>query len=257
MSELVLVTGAYGYIASHCVLQLLEGGYRVRGTLRRLEAHEPGMRRIIARAGAANDRLELVQADLLEDQGWEQAAQGCTYVLHVASPVGTDVPRRQAERLIRPARDGTLRVMKAAAAAGVRRVVLTSSIAAVLEGHQDKRRQFDENDWTNLDGNPRAYGASKTLAERAAWDFVGPAGGRPPGDRRSSSGASLELAVINPANVFGPLLDPRHTSSPELIIRMMRGAYPGCARFHWMLVDVRDVAAAHLPAMTSPATDGS
>ncbi len=246
MSEQVLVTGAYGFIASHCILQLLEQGYRVRGTLRRLEEHEPAVRQIVAQAGAANDQLELVQADLLADQGWEQAVQDCTYVLHIASPVGTNVPRNQAESLIRPARDGTLRVLKASAAAGVRRVVLTSSLAAVMEGHKDLHRLFDEKDWTQLDGSPRAYAVSKTLAERAAWDFVNLQGSENP----------VELAAINPANVLGPILDPRHTSSTELIIRMMRRAYPGCARLHWMLVDVRDVAAAHLLAMTSPAAAG-
>jgi dihydroflavonol-4-reductase len=246
MSELVLVTGAYGYIASQCVLQLLAHGYRVRGTLRKLVAHEPGVRRIVAQAGAANDQLELVQADLEADQGWEQAVQGCAYVLHVASPVGVGVSRGQAESLVRPAREGTLRVLKAAAAAGVRRLVLTSSLAAVLEGHKDYQRVFDEKDWTELEGNLRPYALSKTLAERAAWDFVNQLGPE----------SSLELAVINPANVFGPILDPRHTLSVELIIRMLRRAYPGCARIHWMLADVRDVAAAHLLAMTSPAAAG-
>ena len=246
MSELVLVTGAYGYIASHCILQLLTQGYRVRGTLRKLEAQESGVRRIVTQAGLANDQLELVQADLEVDQGWQQAVQGCAYVLHVASPVGIGVSRDQADSLIRPARDGTLRVFKSAAAAAVRRVVLTSSMAAVLEGHKDYQRVFNENNWTELEGNPRAYAVSKTLSEHAAWDFVS----------QLQTESSLELAVINPANVFGPILDPRHTSSVEFIIRMMHRDYPGCARFHWMLVDVRDVAAAHLLAMTSPVATG-
>ena len=245
MSEQVLVTGAYGFIASHCILQLLEGGWQVRGTLRNLKSQGPAVRQMFTKAGAAVDRLELVQADLMVDAGWDEAAAGCSYALHVASPV-TNPPRSQAELLIRPAVDGTLRLMKAAAAAGVRRVVLTSSLAAVAEGQDDIRREFNEQDWTNLDHSPRPYAVSKTLAERAAWDFVASLGPETP----------LTLAAINPANVFGPLLDPRHTSSTELIIRMMRRVYPGCARLCFVAVDVRDVAAAHLLAMTVPAAAG-
>jgi nucleoside-diphosphate-sugar epimerase len=245
MPPLVLLTGAYGFIASHCLLQLLEQGYRVRGALRNLAVHSEPLRQIVSQAGLSNDQLELVQLDLLEDRGWEQAAQGCEYILHVASPVGA-VSRRQAEILVRPAQEGTLRVLKAAANAGVRRVVLTSSLAAIAEGHQDRRRQFDERDWTRLEGHPRSYAVSKTLAERAAWDFVKDLGAAQP----------VELAVINPGLVLGPLLDPRHTSSAEVLIRMLKRVYPGCPRLHWALVDVRDVAAAHLLAMTSPVAAG-
>lgn len=245
MTDQVLVTGAYGYIAAHCILQLLEQGYRVRGTLRNLDSHAAVVRQMFAQAGADTGQLELVQADLLDDRGWERAAQGCVYVLHVASPVGT-VPRDQVEALVKPAREGTLRVLKAAAQAGVRRVVLTSSLAAVLEGHTDSGRTFDERDWSQVDRRIRPYALSKTLAERAAWDFV----------NQPDAHMSMELAVINPANVFGPLLDPRHTSSPEMILRMLRRAYPGCARLHWLSVDVRDVAAAHLLAMTLPQAAG-
>jgi dihydroflavonol-4-reductase len=119
-------------------------------------------------------------------------------------------------------------------------------MAAVMEGHKDVHRQFDEKDWTRLDRNLRAYAVSKTLAEQAAWDFI----------RNQGASHSMEMAVINPANVLGPILDPRQTSSTELIISLMRHVYPGCARLHTILVDVRDVAAAHLLAMTSPAAAG-
>lgn len=245
ISDLVLVTGAYGFIASHCILQLLEQGYRVRGTLRSQAEDEPRVRGMIAQFGGADDRLELAQADLLADEGWEQAMEGCRYVLHVASPVKA-VAKNQTESLVRPAVDGTRRVLQAARAADVQRVVLTSSVAAMIEGHKDLHRPFDEKDWSALDGDLRPYAVSKTLAEQAAWEYVKSLGEK----------ATLELAVINPVTVLGPVLDRRHTSSTELIIRMMRRQYPGCARLQWMLVDVRDVAAAHLLAMTHPAAAG-
>ena len=244
MSEQVLVTGAYGFVAAHCILQLLEQGYLVRGTLRMLDQAQ-AVRQMITQAGGPGDRLELVQADLLDDRGWEQAVRGCMYVLHVASPA-LNLPASQAESLIRPARDGTLRVLKAAAAAGVRRVVLTSSLAAVVEGYDDYHRSFDEKNWTQLDHKPRAYAFSKTLAERAAWDFV----------KNLGPGAAMDLAVINPGNIHGPMLVPRHAKSNELIVRLMRRVYPGCARLSFPVVDVRDVAGAHLLAMTTPSASG-
>lgn len=241
----VLVTGASGFIAMHCVVQLLEQGYRVRGTLRSL-AREPHLRQVFARQVAAADRLEFVAADLLEDAGWDEAVAGCDYVLHVASPFPIELPQDESD-LIVPARQGTLRVLRAAAGSGVKRVVLTSSVAAILEGHDDYDKTFDESDWSNLDGPIGAYAKSKTLAEQAAWAFI---------DGPENSG-QMELAVINPGFVLGPLLDGSHFgTSAETIRKYLAGEYPGTSRSSFTLVDVRDVAAAHIAAMTSPLAAG-
>jgi len=192
----VLVTGASGFIAMHCIIQLLERGHRVRGTLRSM-GREPAVRETLAGHVEANGRLEFVQADLLRDDGWIEAAGGCEAVLHLASPFPGEEPKDEAE-LVRPAVDGTLRVLRAATAAGVRRVVLTSSIAAIAFGHAPADRTFTEEDWTDLEGKVRAYERSKTLAEQAAWDFC----------RAAENRGRIELAVINPGLVMGPLLDP-------------------------------------------------
>ena len=238
----ILVTGASGYIAMHCILQLLQQGYRVHGSLRSL-AREEKLRDTFARHVSAGDRLDFVSADLLSDDGWADAVSGCRYVLHVASP--TSSPKDENEAII-PARDGTLRVLRAAAAAGVQRVVLTSSIAAIVQGHDPEGRVFTEDDWANTDAKIDAYGKSKVLAERAAWDFVE---NLPPGE-------TLELVAINPSYVLGPLLDEDEPDSAAIVGKFIRGEVPGCPRFGFPLVDVRDVAAAHLLAMTSPQAAG-
>ncbi len=165
----VLVTGASGFIGLHCVRELLENGYRVRGTVRSL-AREPKLRAALAKH-VDTSKFELVTADLMHDDGWAEAMRGCRYVWHVASPVPNAPPKHE-DDLIIPAREGTLRVLRAASEAGVERVVLTSSIAAVSEGYpRDPSRVFNEDDWSILDGEVSAYDKSKTLAERAAWDF--------------------------------------------------------------------------------------
>jgi nucleoside-diphosphate-sugar epimerase len=193
----------------------------------------------------AADRLELVEADLLRDEGWAEAVAGCRFVWHVASPVPKELPEHEDE-LIVPAREGTLRVLRAAAEAGVERVVLTSSLAAVLSGHPpDGSRTFDEDDWS-IPENCAPYEKSKTLAERAAWEFVGGLSG----DRR------LELAAINPGLVLGPILDSDSGTSGEAVRKLMAREFPGCPKLGWAPVDVRDVAAAHLAAMTTPAAAG-
>jgi nucleoside-diphosphate-sugar epimerase len=240
----VLVTGASGFIALHCILQLLEHGYRARGTLR-TPTREPALRNALAKHVDAADRLEFVTADLTRDEGWLDAVRGCTYVLHVASPLPREVPKHE-DDLIVPARDGALRVLRAASEAGVKRVVMTSSLAAVCYGHvRDGSRVFDENDWSLTEGIG-AYEKSKTIAERAAWDFVG---GLPP-ERRP------ELVVINPGIVFGPILTDDWGTSGEVVRKLMRREFPGVPRLGWAPVDVRDVASAHLAAMTSPAAAG-
>jgi dihydroflavonol-4-reductase len=242
----VLVTGASGFIGLHCVLQLLEQGYRVRGTVRS-EGRAAEVREAMeANAGAdAARRLELVEADLTRDEGWADAARGCTYVLHVASPFPNRVPEHEDE-LIRPAKEGTLRVLRAAAEAGVRRVVLTSSLAAVSSGHpHDNSRVFTEEDWSIVERCP-PYPKSKTLAERAAWDFVAGLEGDTP----------MELCVINPGAVLGPVLNRHYSTSGEIARKLLMREIPGTAKLGFPWVDVRDVASAHIAAMTVPEAAG-
>lgn len=242
----VLVTGASGFIALHCILKLLKKGYKVRGTLRK-PISEANLRKTVAKHVNADDRLEFVTADLGREEGWEHALGGCTYVLHVASPFPRQPPKHE-DDVIKPAREGTLRILKAAASAGVRRVVMTSSSAAMTYGHEhDHSRVFDENDWTKTDEDIGAYIKSKTLAERAAWDFV----------KSLRADDAIELAVINPGLVLGPILDKRYSTSGEVVYRLMRRKIPGCPDIGWPVVDVRDVADAHIAAMTTPEAAGN
>lgn len=239
----VLVTGGSGFIASHCILKLLAAGHRVRATVRSPD-RETGVRALL-RAGGVDpaERLTCVAADLERDAGWEDAAAGCEYVLHVASPFPAGVPKRE-EELIVPAREGTLRVLRAARAAGVKRVVLTSSFAAIGYGHPARAQPFDESDWTNLCPELSAYAKSKTLAERAAWEFAAREAGSP------------ELCAVNPVAVFGPVLGPDFSTSVELVKRMLEGRMPGNPELYFGVVDVRDVADLHVIAMTHPAARG-
>ena len=244
-STTVLVTGAGGFIASHCILQLLQGGYSVRGTLRD-SSREAELREALAKHVDLDRKLEFVLADLLEDEGWEQAAEGCDFVIHVASPFPAEAPKHENDVIV-PARDGTLRVLRAAAKAGAHRVVITSSLAAIVLGHRDRNKRFDENDWSNLNGKVAAYSKSKTLAERAAWEFVNDSGKQ----------NDLELAVINPGYVLGPSIDGRSFSaSGEIVKKLMLREVPGTGRFKFLIVDVRDIAAAHITAMISEKAAG-
>jgi nucleoside-diphosphate-sugar epimerase len=241
----VLVTGGSGFIGSRCILQLLAGGDTVRTTVRDLK-REPQVRAMLEQGGvAAGDRLSFFAANLDNNPGWREAANGCDYVLHVASPFPPRLPQHE-DDLIIPAREGTLRVLRAARDAGVRRVVLTSSFAAIGYGHTAQPdAPFDETVWTDptrFDALP--YVKSKTLAERAAWHFV------------SSEGGSLELSVVNPVGVFGPVLGADYATSILAVQRMMDGAMPGVPRLWFGVVDVRDVADLHIRAMTSPAARG-
>lgn len=240
----VLVTGGSGFIGSHCILQLLSGGHQVRTTVRNLK-RESDVRTLLKQGGSAPaERLSFFAADLESDAGWREAVTGCDYVVHVASPFPATVPKHEDE-LIVPAREGALRVLRAARDAGVKRVVLTSSFAAVGYGHAPQSAPFNETNWTNPAGSDvSAYVKSKTLAERAAWDFI------------AREGGALELSVINPVGVFGPVLGPDYSTSILIVQRMMDGAMPGCPRLVFGVVDVRDVADLHLRAMTSPAAKG-
>ncbi|MEW1644634.1 aldehyde reductase [Streptomyces sp. NPDC091219] len=239
----VLVTGGTGYIGSWCVLTLLNAGHSVRTTVRAL-AREPELREMLRRGGAAADApLRVVAADLTKDAGWPEAVRGCDAVLHVASPTLTGAPLTDDE-MVGPARDGVLRVLRASRDAGVKRVVLTSAIGAIAYGHPDREGPFTEDDWTDVHAGIEPYQKSKTLAERAAWDFVGEQGG------------GLELATVNPTGVLGPVLGPDFSPSLGLIQRMLDGSMPVSLKFASGYVDVRDVADLHLRAMTDPAASG-
>src|SRR4051812_29162780 len=236
--QLVLVTGGSGFIGAHCIKRLHEDGHRVRTTVRSL-SREPEVRKLVG-----DGPLELMAADLTADAGWADAVAGCDYVLHVASPFPLGQPKHEDE-LIVPARDGALRVLRAAREAGVRRVVLTSSFAAIGYGHGHPDTVYDETSWTDVDGpGVSAYAKSKTVAERAAWDYV------------AAQGAELELAVINPIAVLGPLLGPDPSTSIELVKRLVDGSMPGIPKIAYALVDVRDVADLHVRAMTAPEAAG-
>jgi nucleoside-diphosphate-sugar epimerase len=243
----VLVTGGSGFIGSHCILQLLAAGHQVRTTIRNLK-RESEVRALLKQGGAEpGNRLSFAAADLEKDAGWKEAVAGSEYVLHVASPFPPNIPEHENE-LIVPAREGALRVLRASRDAGVKRVVLTSSFAAVGYGKEpqnDASGAFNETNWTDPNGQDlTAYVKSKTLAERAAWDFI------------KTEGSKLELCVVNPVGVFGPVLGPDYATSILLIQRLMDGAMPGCPRLYFGVVDVRDVAALHITAMTHTAAKG-
>lgn len=240
----VLVTGASGFLATHCIIHLLEQGYRVRGTLRTL-SRESEVRETVRRFVQADERLEFTQADLLDEAGWPEAMQGCDYVLHVASPFPLLEPSHEDE-LIKPAVEGTLRVLRAAHAAHVKRVVQVSSNAAISAGHEGENRTFTEADWSRLDQPIGAYSKSKTLAEQSAWNFI----------RSAENTHGLELAVINPPYILGPLLNKDFPTSGELVSTYMRRQVPGVAWLKMGMVDARDVAVAMRLAMSTPGAAG-
>jgi dihydroflavonol-4-reductase len=241
--QLVLVTGGTGFIAQHCILALLERGYRVRTTVRSLTREAEVRGNLWVGGAEPDDRLSFIAADLTADRGWAEAAAGCAYVLHGASPTPSGDQVRE-EDWIRPAVEGNLRVLRAARDAGVKRVVLTSAFGAIGIGHQPShRRPFDETDWSDLTASVAPYQKSKTLSERAAWDFI------------ARDGRDLELSAINPVAVLGPALGPDYSHSIRLIKNLMDGQ-PGCPKINSGFVDVRDVADLHLRAMTHPAAKG-
>jgi dihydroflavonol-4-reductase len=240
--ELVLVTGGSGFVGSNCLVAALREGFRVRTTVRSM-ARADEVRAMVTTGGEDGGAVDFVTADLTSDAGWPEAVAGADYVLHVASPFPVGVPK-DPDELIVPARDGVLRVLRAAADAGVKRVVQTSSFAAIGYGHAPQARPFTEDDWTDLSGaDPVApYPTSKTLAERAAWDFVA---GHP----------ELELATVNPVGIFGPALGGDTGTSLEIIKRLLAGL-PGVPDLTVGVVDVRDVADLHVLAMTRPEAAG-
>ena len=240
----VLVTGGSGFIGGWCVIGLLQQGYNVRTTVRDL-AREAEVRANLAKAVDPGNRLSFYAANLTADAGWEAAADGCDYVLHVASPLGVSEPK-DANELIVPARDGARRAVGAAIKAGVKRVVLTSSVAATSQRGGGRDSLSDETVWTDLaDPKVSAYSQSKTIAERTAWDLIAASGGGP-----------TTLATVNPALVLGPVLSGDYSESVQVIERLMSGRVPGLPRLGFNIVDARDVADLHIRAMTAPEAAG-
>lgn len=239
MAQTVLVTGGTGFIAGWCIVQLLERGYVVRTTVRDAAKEQ----RVRAAVGGNSDRLSVVVADLNDDRGWDAAVAGCDYVLHVASPLGGGAVKDR-DALIAPARDGTLRVLRAAAKANVKRVVMTSAAAAARPPLTSDRAS-DETVWSDpQDPQFDAYRVSKILAERAAWDFV------------NGEGKSSALTTILPGAVFGPIRAAENLGSVQIIQGMLRGRPGALPRLGFWIVDVRDLADLHIRAMTADAAAG-
>ena len=239
----VLVTGGSGYIAGWIIVQLLEQGYRVRTSVRSL-SREAAVRNAVAGQIDPEDRLSFSVADLLQDDGWSDAVRGCNYVLHVASPMGQGEPKAD---LLRPAREGTIRLLKAAREAGVQRVVLTSSTVAAKRSSKNGEiaQATNESTWTDPEEKGLGeYARSKTLAERAAWEFAGQTTG------------TMELTTILPGMVLGPVMTGAISGSVELISRMLTGKVPALPRIGFSVVDVRDLAALHVRAMRAPEAAG-
>lgn len=242
--ETVLVTGGAGFVATHCLLALHRAGYALRATLRSLDRSADLLRVLHAANGSAVP-VEFVAADLTRDGGWDDAVKGAHGVLHVASPLPRVLPKNPAE-LIEPARDGALRVLRAAARAGVKRVVMTSSTAAVCYGRGQIARAYTEADWSDPEGaDNSSYTRSKTYAEKAAWEFM-----------RSAEAGGLELATVNPGAVLGPVLEKDYGTSAEIVLKLLNGSFPGIPDFDFPIVDVRDVAGLHVAALRTPEAAG-
>ncbi len=243
MSATVLVTGGTGFIGSWTIVELLKRGYAVRTTIRTLDK-EGQLRAKISTEVEPGDRLSCVVADLTSDAGWDQAVAGCDYVLHVAAPVGVDAPR-DPDELIIPTRDGALRVLGAACRANVQRVVLTSAIEACRPPMTGPDGVSDEVRWTDVgDCKLGPYRVAKTLAERAAWEFMAQRSGR------------TTLTTILPSAVSGPILGKDNLHSAQLTQRMLNGSLPRYPRLGFCVVDVRDVVDLHIRAMTAPEAAG-
>ncbi|MFJ3033521.1 SDR family oxidoreductase [Curtobacterium pusillum] len=239
----VLVTGGSGFIGSWCVLAALGAGYDVRTTVRDLGKGDALRSQLHAAAEFDDRRLTVVRADLGLDAGWAEAVDGCDAVLHVASPTLRSATLSETE-MVDTAREGVLRVLRAARDGGVRRVVLTSASGAVVYGHPPQSEPFTEADWTDVTADIPPYQRSKTLAERAAWDFV------------RTEAPDLELVTIQPTGVLGPMLGNDDPPSLRTVRNMLDGTMPACPPFGTGWVDVRDVADLHLRAVLDPAAAG-
>ena len=241
--EKVLVTGASGFIAEHCIIELLKNGYSVKGSLRSMNREQEV--RDAVKTETDDTNLEFCKLDLLEDDGWEDAMWDCDYLMHVASPFVIEDPKDENE-LIKPAKEGTLRALNAAKKAGIKRVVLTSSVAAV-NSHMMSGTS-DHTTWTDINSKyVTPYQKSKTIAEKAAWDFY----------NNQDNSNKMELAVINPGGVMGPQLgNDLGGASTQIVSQLISGKFPMIPALSFPFIDVRDVAILHLKAMTTPEADG-
>ena len=242
--ETVLVTGGTGFIGLHCLQQLLDKGYKVRTTITS-ESRKQEVTDAMKKHSSNCENLEFFITDLLNDDGWKEAVEGSKYVLHVASPFFLGEPENE-DVFIKPAVEGTLRVLKACADADVEKVVLTSSFAAVGYGHPREKEVYTEEDWSSVDGEISPYAKSKTLAEKAAWEFV----------ESLEESKKFELTVINPVAVTGPMLTNDIGSSNDFLLKLISGSMPACPKIHMGYIDVRDVAKAHIFSMTEEKTNG-
>jgi dihydroflavonol-4-reductase len=242
MSETVLVTGGTGYVAGWCITALLQRGYAVRTTVRSLEK-EQTVRDAVSTVVDPGDRLSFAVADLTSDDGWDAAVAGVDYVLHVASPLSGQ------DDLVTPARDGALRILRAATKANVKRVVMTSAANAASPSDYREEGITDETLWTDPE-DPKLipYRRSKTVAEKAAWTFMD--------HGKESRNSTTTLTTILPGAVFGPILSTGNLGSVQIIARMVGGKMPGVPRIGLEIVDVRDLADIHIRAMTSPEAAG-
>ena len=245
MNKKVLLTGISGYIANHCAVELLKNGYSVRGSLRNISKSEKIVN-AIKKEVDQKDNLEFCELNLLNDKGWDDAAKGCDCVMHVASPFINMEPKDENE-YIRPAVDGTMRALKAAKSAGIKRVVLTSSMVSML-GNADKSIDIDSGTWTNIKGkNVSAYSKSKTLAEQAAWNFI----------KDQTDNTKMELAVVNPGPVFGPSLSGDLSgASMSMFTQMVQGKMPMVPQASINMSDVRDIAKIHVLALENKEASG-
>ncbi|PUV26349.1 SDR family oxidoreductase [Sphingobacterium athyrii] len=240
----VLVTGGTGFLGVNTILALLKRGFNVRTTLRTLSRKNEILDALSEGGISTFDQVSFYQADLLSDNGWDEATKGCDYVLHVASPFVAEQPKDENELII-PAREGTLRALKAAKKAGVKRVVLTSSFAAIGYSIDPKNHVFTELDWTDENALIQPYIKSKTIAEKAAWEFI------------KNHASDMELTVINPVGIFGPILGGISSASLDTVVRgIVEGSIKENAPFTFGVVDVRDVADIHIKAMLHPDAAG-
>lgn len=243
-SESVLVTGGSGAVGLRCILQLLTEGYAVKTTLRSLTKTNDVIALLKAGGVTSADRLTFVEADLTKDDNWDVAMSGCRYVLHIASPTHANAHAGE-EAMIRPAVEGTLRVLRAARKAGVKRVVMTSSFGAVGFSNKQPGTQTTEADWTNPNEKGlSSYEKSKTLAEQAAWEFI------------KNEGETLELATINPVAIFGPSLGSSQSPSLGILTFLLDPSTRAIPNIDLNVVDIRDVADLHIRAMTNPYASG-
>ncbi|AUD06077.1 SDR family oxidoreductase [Spirosoma pollinicola] len=243
-STTVLVTGGTGALGVHCILQLLDKGYRVKTTIRSINKKNVVIEMLKTGGITSADNLTFIEADLTKDTNWDQAMNGCQYVLHIASPTHADAKVSE-DQMIRPAVEGTLRVLKAARKAGIKRVIMTSSFGAVGFSNKKQNSETTEADWTDPhEKGLSAYEKSKTLAEQAAWNFI------------RQEGGGLELATINPVAIFGPSLGASKSPSLGILTFLLAGSMKAIPDIELNVVDIRDVADLHIRAMTNPDAKG-